>query len=268
MKNTKKYWHCEYYNWNQSGGLRDKRDGQQEFYAKLSSYSYENTEDRKKKLAKLGFELDTELSNDDVMIAVNKKTRELVSTATGSRFTDKRHRFRDTRSDIGIVLGTDRWGKRKKEVKEVVKKAGEKYKGYDHTLSGHSLAGRTMHNISKETGIPAVIFNRGSSPIGALTDKITKWLGKDKKESKVIHYTTNKGLTIDPVSISAKLLGDDTETIKVNNKKDGRISHSISHFTGAGKKNNTWISHVKAYAKKNNVSYRQAMQESSKSYKK
>ncbi|MEY3393471.1 MAG: hypothetical protein RL498_391 [Pseudomonadota bacterium] len=264
---TKKYWHCEYYNWNQSGGLRDKKDGQQEFYAKMSSLAYENEASRIKGLQKLGFEYDKELSNDDIMIAVNKKTGELVSTATGSRFTSKKHMGRDIRSDIGIALGTDRWGKRKKEVKEVVKKAVEKYKGYDHTLSGHSAAARTMQNISKETGIPAVIFNRGSSPIGALTDKITKWLGKDKKESKVIHYTTNKGLTIDPVSISAKLLGDDTETIKVKKKKDV-ISHSISHFTGAGKQNNTWINHVKAYAKKNNVSYRQAMKESSKSYKK
>jgi hypothetical protein len=268
---TDKYWHCKYHNWKQKGGLRGKAEGQQEFYGKMSSIAYENTENRKKKLEKLGFELDTELSNDDIMIAVNRNTGELVSTATGSRFTDKKHRFRDTRSDIGIALGTDRLGKRKKEVKAVVKKAGTKYKGYDHTLSGHSLAGRTMQSISKETGLPAVIFNRGASPMGAVSDKVAKWLGKDNKKSKVIHYTTNKGMTIDPVSISARLLGDDTETIKTKKKKDGGISHSIDHFTGqagTGKKSNAWIQHVKAYAKKNNVSYKQAMKEAKASYKK
>lgn len=270
----KKYWHCKFHNFSQLGGLRGKKEGQQEFYGKMSSIAYDNTADRKQKLAKLGFELDTELSNDDIMIAVNKKTGELVSTATGSRFTSKKHAGRDIRSDIGIAFGTDRLGKRKREVKAVVKKAGAKYKGYDHTLSGHSLSGRIMQNISKETGLPAVVYNRGASPLGAVTDKIAKWLGRDKKESKVIHYTTNKGLTIDPVSISAKLLGDDNETIKVDKKKDGGISHSVSHFTGqdgAGKKrkgNGAWITHVKAYAKKNNVSYKQAMQQAKASYKK
>ena len=59
-------------------------------------------------------------------IAVNKNTGELVSTATGSRFTSRKHAGRDIRSDVGIFLGTDRLGKRKKEVKAVVKKAGNK----------------------------------------------------------------------------------------------------------------------------------------------
>ena len=62
----KKYWHCEYYNCSQSGGLRSKTDGQQEFYVKMSSLAYENEADRIKGLKKMGFEYDKELSNDGI----------------------------------------------------------------------------------------------------------------------------------------------------------------------------------------------------------
>jgi hypothetical protein len=272
MKDTdKKYWHCKFYNCGQSGGLRKKEEGQQKFYAELSKLAYKNEADRIAGLNKLGFQYDKQLSNPDIIVAHNPSTKELVSAATGSRFTDPKHAFRDIKSDIGILFGTDRLGKRKSEIKNIVKKASAKYKGYDHTLTGHSLAGREMQSVSKETGLPAVIYNRGASPLGSVSDKIAKILGMDKK-SKVIHYTTNKGTTIDPVSISAKLFGDDTETITVPRKKSASSSHSISNFTqngeGKGKKNNAWIQHVKAYAKKNNVPYRQAMKEAKTTYKK
>jgi len=123
---------------------------------------------------------------------------------------------------------------------------------------------------SKQTGIPAVGFNSGSSPIGAVTSKVSKWLGRDKKAER-IHYTTGN----DIISISEKILGDTkTNVVKMDkNKKRGVVAnHDIENFTGqsgSGKrKSSAWIQHVKAYAKKNNVSYKQAMQEAGKSYKK
>jgi predicted esterase YcpF (UPF0227 family) len=233
------HYKCSFHNWNQTGGLRGKDANQQEFYAKLSSVAYGNTtEGRAAKLAKYkmtDWVQDTALSTPDVAVLYNPKTKEMVSAITGSRFTSRKHALRDIKSDIGIAAGVDRLGKRTSEVKAVVKKAKSKYKDYDATLTGHSLGGRTAQNISKSTGIPAVAYNIGSSPLGAVTDKIAKWFGRDHKDSNVIHYTTNsiKNATIDPLSVSGAVLGDSNETVAVKKKTDA-ISHSLTHF-GAGK---------------------------------
>jgi hypothetical protein len=271
------YYKASYHNWKQTGGLRDRNSGQETFYAKMSSVAYGNTtEGRAAKLKKYGFKdwiQDVELSTPDVAILYNPKTKEVVSSITGSRFLSPTHALRDIRSDVGIALGTDRLGSRTRQVKGVVKRAQKKYGEYDHTLTGHSLAGRVSQNISKSLGIPAVAYNIGSSPLGAVADKIAKWFGADHKDSKVIHYTTNslKNKTIDPLSVSAAVLGDATETINVK-KKTGSIAHSLNHF-GAGKKKkptrlqSPWVTHVKAYQKAHGGSYKEAMQRSRASYK-
>ena len=265
------HWQCKRYGC-QKGGLRGKDDNQQVFYANLSALAYKNVSDRMKKLP-AGFKLDRELSNADVLVAYNPTTKEVVSAVTGSRFTSRKHAMRDIRSDLGIVAGVDRLGKRTKEVGSIIKKAKTKYNDYDHTLTGHSLGGRVAQNISKQTGVPAVVFNKGTSPIGVVTDKIAKILGKDDKNSKVIHYTTNKKTTVDPLSISAKLPTDVDDTNLVDKKKDGGIAHNIEHFTGEGTKSKTnktspWITHVKATREKHKCSYKEAMQKAKATYKK
>jgi predicted esterase YcpF (UPF0227 family) len=266
-----KHYKCKYYNWKQKGGLRGKDANQQEFYAKLSSVAYGNTtEGRAEKLAKYKLTdwiQDTELSTPDVAVLYNPKTKEMVSSITGSRFTSSKHAMRDIRSDLGIVAGIDRLGSRTKQVTAIVKKAKSKYKDYDATLTGHSLGGRTAQNVSKSTGIPAVGFNIGSSPLGAVTDKIAKFFGRDHKDSKVIHYTTNslKNDTIDPLSVSGAVLGDASETVAVK-KKTNDIAHSLTHF-GAGK-TSKWLTHVKACrAKHPTKSYKECLQLASKSYR-
>ena len=261
-------WACRRY--GQKGGLRSKQEGQQVLYAKMSSLAYKSESERIAGLAKLGFNLDKTLSNDDIMIAVNPKTSEIISAMTGSRFDSKKHRFRDTRTDIGTVFGLDRYGKRKKELKSIVLDAKKKYKDFDHTLTGHSLSGRQAQNISKETGIPAVTYNRASSPASAVADKISKWLGKDNKDSKVISYTTGN----DFISKSAQLLGDEDEMNVVKMKKEKKKgiaeNHSIDNFTGEGKskKVSPWIAHVRNTRKKHGCSYKEALGLASKTYKK
>jgi predicted esterase YcpF (UPF0227 family) len=266
-----KVYHCTYHNWKgQKGGLRSKNENQQEFYARMSSVAYGNTtEGRAAKLKKYkltDWVQDTELSTPDVAVLYNTKTKELISSITGTRITSKQHAMRDLRSDIGIAVGTDRLGARTKEVTAVVKKAKAKYKDYDVTLTGHSLGGRTAQNVSKSTGIPAVAYNIGSSPLGAVTDKIAKWFGSDHKDSKVIHYTTNslKNKTVDLLSVSGAVLGDAEETVAVKKTNDGN-SHSLSQF-GAGKKNK-WLTHVAACRKKHpSKSYKECLKLASSTY--
>jgi len=203
--------------------------------------------DRQAKMNKYGFNdwiQDTSLSNRDVSVLYNPKTKEVVSAVAGTRINDKKNKYRDLRSDLGIIAGVSRFGSRNTEVKKVVLDAKNKYKDYDMVITGHSLGGKISQNISKSTGIPAVTFNAGSSPIDAIGNKLSKMFGADNKDSEVIHYTTNsiENKTIDPLSLSSAVLKDANETISVKKTTDDG-AHSLSQF-GAGKKKSAWMIHV------------------------
>lgn len=271
-------WTVQYFG-NQKGGTR--RDAsQQDFYARMASVAYtEGADARDKKLQKYklkGFKVDPSLSNDDIAVIVNPKTKEVVYSITGSRFTSKKHAMRDIRSDVGILLGTDRLGKRTRDVKSVIDTAQDKYSGYEPTIVGHSLGGKVARNISKKTGIDAIVYNYGSSPGTIVADKIAKLLGRDVK-SETIHYTTNKLKkgAIDPVSLYGKLR-DDSITKVVDKKPDAGITHSLEHFikddqpeqSGSGpKKKNRWLTHVDQVRQENpSMKYSDILKLASKSY--
>jgi hypothetical protein len=216
------------------GGLRT--ENQQKFYAQMSRVAYGNTPTGRAEIMKKfgltehGWKLDFQLSNPDIAVIYNQQTKEVVYSCTGSRFKDKNNAVRDIRSDVGILFGTANYGKRITEVLSVVKIGMKKYKNWDQTLTGHSLGAYLAYEISKKTGIPAVYFNRGESPIGAVSEKIANIFRKKPKGERV-HYTTNKGMTIDPLSISARLFGNDSKTIHVDKTSDD-ITHFLSHFGG------------------------------------
>ena len=269
-------YNCKFHNFKQRGGLRGKDQDQQQFYAKMASIPYSNTtEERAAKMKKYGFSddwvQDTALSNVDVSVLVNNKTKETVVGISGTRFNDKKNRFRDLRSDIGVALSVSKLGKRNSEVKKVVLAAKNKYPGNDITMSSHSLGSKIAQNISKNTGIASVGFNMGSSPLDAVTNKISNLFKKDHKDSKTIHYTTNsvKHRQIDPLSVSSAVLGDNTETVEVKKINDDN-SHSLSQFTGAGKKKKPtqWMIHVKSVKLANpTIQYKDVLKLASKSYR-
>ena len=232
-KHKTNFFHCHYVNWTMRGGYR--KEDQMKFYAEMSSVAYAlNPEKRKEKMVKFGlrkkgFVVINHLSNPDIAVIINPKTRELIFSITGSRFGDPEHRGRDIRSDIGIAFGVAQYGKRIKEVKQVILEGMKNYPGYEYTLTGHSLGGFIASKLSRDLGVPAIVFNRGSSPAGAISSKIANLF--KKKKGEVIHYTTNKGTTIDPVSISAKLSGNDDKTITTGLTSD-KHAHSLKHFGG------------------------------------
>ena len=156
-------------------------------------------------------------------------------------------------------------------------------------MSGHSLGAKVASNLSKETGLGATVFNKGSSPLSSVVDRITKLFGRDHKDSKITHYTTNKGGVIDPISLSTTLLGNDDITERAETVDESKDPHALGSFAiGAGRKKmqggcrcnsptqaeepkkkaaSPWVSHVKAYAAKHNVSYKDALKGASASYK-
>ena len=274
-------------------GQRGRGKEEQQKYAYLSSVAYglpPAERDAKLKRFKLDdWAVDHAASTPDLAVIHNSKTKQVVHAVTGTRFKSKEHKWRDLRSDLGIVLGTDRL-KRNKEVGATVQAARDKYKDYEHQLSGHSLGGKVASNLSKELGLRAVVFNKGSSPASAIVDHISKLFGRDHKDSKVTHYTTNKGGVVDPLSLSTTLLGNDDATERVESVDPSKSSHSLGTFAvGAGRKklrgggcrcssttqaegpkkktSSAWVAHVKSYAAQHGVSYKEAMTKASATYK-
>jgi hypothetical protein len=260
-------------NWNTKGGLRNKN--QQTFYAKLAVIpTIDGKSNRLKKMKTFkisrDFKIDYSLSNRDTITFINKKTNEIVIATSNTRITSKKNVLRDLSSDVGIALGVSSLGQRTAEVLKIVKNAQIKYpksKGWDITLTGHSLGGRIMKTVSKKTKLPAVIFNRGSSPLGVLGDKIQSILDPNYNKSQIIHYHTNKpskGI-IDVISASA-LLHKDEKHIAVDKKSD-KNPHSLSNFTGEGKRTNKWLEFVKKYRHTHpNLSYKQCLIDCKKIY--
>jgi len=279
MPKEKLYLHCKTYNWPQSGGLRGKDQKQQKFYGYMSSLAYKDAKKRAEGLAKHNFILDKELSNEDIMVAHNPQTKEVIHSITGSRFNDPKHRFRDIHTDLGILAGVSSLGKRQKEVGDVISKSQKKYgKSADYVNTGHSKGAKIALDNSRQTGIPAIAYNAGSSPIGALTSRIAN-LFRPAKKAERVHYTTGK----DIISKSEQLLGD-TKSIVVPLKKDVSTDlaglHSIKHFTGqegngapgsgVHKKNikkNKWLVHVDQIKRKNKgMKYTEILKLASRSY--
>ena len=268
------YYHTKYVGFGKR--VVGRGEDEQKLYAYLSSVAYGDTpQARQEKLNKFNLSkdwaIDSKLTTPDVVVMKNDKTKQIVHSVAGTRLSSTANRFRDLRSDLGIVLGLDRWGDRTKEVKSVVDSAKDKYKDNNHTLTGHSLGAKVSTNISRQTGLPAVVFNTGSSPLSAISDRIAKLFGRDHKDSKVTQYTTNQGMTIDPLSISGKLLGTANKTTEVSTVDPTKSNHHLGSFAvGAGRKKkpvvSKWIAHVKKYQAEHSCTYKEALSGASKSY--
>ncbi len=250
----------KYWIFKQIGGLRNQSEGQREFYALLSKIAYEPKKNRKGFPS--NFVQDNSLSNDDVLVAVNKSTKEIIIAFAGTRLNRLKSALKDGIADVGIALGIDRLGVRTNKGVKLVKKTMKKYgNSYDYTVTGHSLGGRLAQNVGKRLGIPAVTFSRGSSPLGAVSDKVAQILGRDKEGSKTISYRT-KG---DLIAVSSAIGNDNTKIVQ--DKKKNISAHSLSQYGVGKRKPNRWLLHVQAVKNKNvGTSYKEILQLASSSY--
>ena len=262
----------------QTGGLRKK--DQRNFYAKTASISYGKTrEDRLKKMKEYNLSSDWELdpkSDYDVAILVNKKTSEIVGAVRGTNPKN----IKDLKDDALIVAGIEKKIPRVKQIKKKIQAVQKETGIEDLTFSGHSLGGATAKILADDMKVPAVLYNRGSSPTN--TNPISAaWNKIFKKESDTIHYS----VPTDVLSISATLFGNEKTKHSVPRKK-GVMSHSLKQFiddepkqegsggkgSGVHKKNvkkNKWLIHVDQVKRKNaGMKYSDILQLASKSYSK
>lgn len=257
-------WQVEFIGNRVKGGTR-KDSSQKVFYAKAANVSYGKTiEDRKKRAKKIGFEIDESLSNDDVSVLVNPKTREVIYSIAGTRLSQPKKRWRDIFEDVLITTGLQPLSSRRKQVGTVINEANEKYRDYENTIAAHSLGANIGKSIAKKTGIDAVLYNIGSSPLSILSDKVSSIINKTYKPDVLKHYNVKS----DPLSLSERLFGD-TELVDVT-RSDDLTPHELKQFTGEGKRKNNqsnWINHVKAVRGDNpGMAYKEILKIASKSY--
>jgi len=241
-------------------------------YALFSDIAYAKGDDDKAALLEKynpgGYwTLDKDLTGRDASVFYNTKTKELVVAARGTDLASKDSRYRDLASDLGIVLGVSRFGKRNKEISNLVDKAAEKYNTQPN-LTGHSLGGRVAADIARSKDLKAVVFNPGSSPID-IVPALLRRVGALKEQAGQVH--THR-IRRDLVSLTTR----GTHDSETQPRKE-MFAHTLGNFidrdkdqiVGEGRRKTVspWISHVKKYQKKHGCSYRDALKGASASYK-
>lgn len=132
---------------------------EQRHYAKLSDLAYKEEATRSQEAERMGLVYDTELSNPHA--AVFNGNGQTVISFKGTDPTN----FYDLSADASILLDAQGLHPRFRESVQHTRKVMDKY-GSNVVLTGHSLGGSVADYVSKETDLPAVVYNPGSNPNG------------------------------------------------------------------------------------------------------
>jgi len=169
------------------------------------------------------FEIIKEEPNYMIVEETRDYDKRLIVVVKGTDLKDiKGQRKEDLLQDVGIFLNNEDMVSRTKEINKIVKEL-DSYED-EVIITGHSLGGYIANKVSLDNNIDAIVFNMGSSPIK-----------KTEREDnpRLIHYTTNVGTNIDPVSMTASRI-DKYDTRQVQPKQDigsGLLKyHTIDHF--------------------------------------
>ena len=116
-----------------------------------------NNPDSEARLVKDGYVKDKDLSNGNEQTYYNGKTNKLLYNTTGS------HNIKDFFTDAYLLAGKIKDTSRYKESEATLKKARDKYKNAETTLTGHSLGGRIASDLGSAKD-KVVSLDAGYSP--------------------------------------------------------------------------------------------------------
>jgi putative lipase involved disintegration of autophagic bodies len=123
----------------------------------LSAAAYDNDKYRDKLRNDYGFEYDPELSDKNVSVYYSPKEQRAIASYRGTKMSN----IDDLAADFDILQGK-RQHHRFSEAVQHAKRANQKYKNLSTT--GHSLGGTLALHVNKQLGLPARVYNPGSSP--------------------------------------------------------------------------------------------------------
>jgi hypothetical protein len=116
-----------------------------------ASYGNEKSQNT---LSKFGLKKDPELSNGNESVFVDPIKHKILYSIAGT------HNLSDVMSDVWLAGGHLKDTIRFKEADRILKEAKQKYKGYDTTVTGHSLGGAIAQYVGGEND-HIITYNKG-----------------------------------------------------------------------------------------------------------
>lgn len=156
-----------------------------------------------KKLHQMGYKKDSLISNRNNHIYYNDKDKKFIHNVKGTNPFS----FDDLKTDANLALGNLKNTDRYKDSKRILNLAKDKYKGYEATLTGHSLGHSIISGIASKND--KVVGYNGGYTIG----QPTRSRGGNHQ-----HFRT-QGDLVSALSGNSKNI----TTLKNNNFKTGNL---------------------------------------------
>ena len=145
-----------------------------------------------RKLQRIGYDLDTEHTDKDVLTA--KKGNNIHINYSGTDVNNPRDILSDVALSVGLQSKNKQFSDRRKKTREVMRKYDKELEGKaDYSLSGHSLGGSIALNTMKESKsirdrVKVVhALNPGYTPLFHESLKVPKDVKKDLDKKVNIH---------------------------------------------------------------------------------
>ena len=156
-----------------------------------------------KKLHQMGYKKDSLISNRNNHIYYNDKDKKFIHNVKGTNPFS----FDDLKTDANLALGNLKNTDRYKDSKRILNLAKDKYKGYQATLTGHSLGHSIISGIASKND--KVVGYNGGYTIGQPTRS---------REGNHQHFRS-QGDLVSALSGNSKNI----TTLKNNNFKTGNL---------------------------------------------
>ena len=184
----------------------------------------------KRKLGRLGYELDSSNTDKDVLTA--KRGDNIHINYTGTNIESPRDILSDAALAVGLQSKNKQFSDRRKKTRDIMRKYGD---DKDYSLGGHSLGGSIALNTMKESKsirdrVSKVhVFNPGITPLFNNSIKVDKPIKKELDKKVTIHRV--KGDVVSAHANKEVSFGQLAEYKHGDKDSDILDKHSLDTFT-------------------------------------
>ena len=184
----------------------------------------------KRKLGRLGYELDSSNTDKDVLTA--KRGDNIHINYTGTNIESPRDILSDAALAVGLQSKNKQFSDRRKKTRDIMRQYGD---DKDYSLGGHSLGGSIALNTMKESKsirdrVKKVhVFNPGITPLFNNSIKVDKSIKKELDKKVTIHRV--KGDIVSAHANKEVSFGQLAEYKHGDKDSDILDKHSLDTFT-------------------------------------
>ena len=184
----------------------------------------------KRKLGRLGYELDSSNTDKDVLTA--KRGDNIHINYTGTNIESPRDILSDAALAVGLQSKNKQFSDRRKKTRDIMRQYGD---DKDYSLGGHSLGGSIALNTMKESKsirdrVKKVhVFNPGITPLFNNSIKVDKSIKKELDKKVTIHRV--KGDVVSAHANKEVSFGQLAEYKHGDKDSDILDKHSLDTFT-------------------------------------